>query len=131
MEGFCLFDSGHRSSRPLCLAYKAAQLADPEKADAFLTALRHATVLECRPTTHDEEILKVVREVGIDASIFARHYRNGSAESQLEKDLSFTRTMGVYSLPAYLIQCDDKVLMMQSFIYRDFVEAIIQVTKRD
>ena len=45
MDGFCLFDVDHRSSRPLCLAYKAAQLADPDKANAFLRALCHATVL--------------------------------------------------------------------------------------
>lgn len=51
-EGFRLFDPEHRSSRPLCLAYKAAQIAAPEKADAFLLNLRHATVLGCRPTTH-------------------------------------------------------------------------------
>ena len=38
MEGFCLFDATHRSSRPLCLAYKAAQLASPEKADALSTS---------------------------------------------------------------------------------------------
>lgn len=68
MDGFCLFDPEHRSSRPLCLAYKAAQLADPDKADAFLTALRHATV-QGRPTTHDEEILKVVWGTGMGVLI--------------------------------------------------------------
>jgi hypothetical protein len=39
--------------------------------------------------------------------------------------------MGIHSLPAYLIQCDDKALLMQSFDYRDFVEAISQVEKRN
>ena len=34
IQGFHLFDTGHRSSYPLCVAYKAAQLTDPEKADA-------------------------------------------------------------------------------------------------
>lgn len=125
-EGFCLFDADHRSSRPLCLAYKAAQLADPEKADFFLTALRHATV-QSRPTTHDEEILKIVREVGIDEFGFVRHYRDGSAEAQLEKDLAFTHNMGIHSLPAYLFQNKEKAVMMQSFDYKDFVEAINQI----
>ena len=36
MEGFHLFDENHRSSYPLCIAYKAAQLAAPQKADACL-----------------------------------------------------------------------------------------------
>ena len=52
MDGFCLFDTEHRSSKPLNLAYKAAQFAAPEKADAFLVALRHATVIYSLPTTH-------------------------------------------------------------------------------
>lgn len=124
MEGFCLFDTGHRSSRPLNLAYKAAQLADPKKADAFLTALRHATVMDCRPTTHMVEILKVVRNVGIDEDAFLLHYQDGSADAALEKDLALGRSLGIYSLPTYLIQHKEEALMLQSFRYQDFAGAI-------
>ena len=95
MEGFRLFDTEHRSSKPLCLAYKAAQLVAPDKADAFLTTLRHATVHDCRPTTHEEEILCVVRKVGIEEAAFARYFHDGTAEAALEQD-------------SYLVQYDLK-----------------------
>lgn len=124
MDGFCLFDAGHRSSRPLCLAYKAAQLADPARADAFLTALRHATVLDCRPTTHMDEILKVAAKVGIDREDFLTHFRDGSAEAALEADLAFTQRLQIYSLPAYLFQRGERALIMQSFAYQDFARAM-------
>lgn len=128
MDGFCLFNADHRSSRPLCLAYKAAQLTDPDKADAFLTALRHATVLKCRATTHEDEIIKLVRCTGIDEIAFIAHYRDGSAEAALEKDLALVRRMGIHSLPAYLIKCGDRALFLQSFRYEDFTAAISGVT---
>lgn len=124
MEGFCLFDATHRSSRPLCLAYKAAQLASPEKADPFLLALRHATVLDCRPTTHVDEILNVVHMTGIDEDSFLLHYQDGSAEAALEKDLALTRSLGIRSLPTYLLRYKEQAMILQSFWYQDFVEAI-------
>lgn len=128
MEGFHLFDTEHRSSKPLCLAYKAAQLAAPDKADVFLTALRHATVLECRPTTHKEEILCVVRKVGIEEESFSRYFRDGSAEAALEQDLAFTHSLGIRSLPTYLLQYRDQALMLRSFDYQDFDRAITRLT---
>lgn len=119
MEGFRLFDAEHCSSKPLCLAYKAAQLAAPDKADAFLIALRHATVLDCRPTTHEEEILHVVRKAGIDEAAFTERFHDGSAEAALEDDLALTRRMGIRSLPAYLIQYGNKAMFTHSLDYLD------------
>jgi predicted DsbA family dithiol-disulfide isomerase len=124
MEGFRLFDPDHRSSRPLNLAFEAARLAEPGKAEEFLIGLRHATVLECRPTTHFDEILRIVRRVHIPEDTFVRHYHDGSAEAALQSDLAYTRSLNVRSLPTYLIQCGEGAQLLQSFDYEDFAEAI-------
>ena len=128
MDGFRLFDTEHRSSKPLCLAYKAAQLTNPDKADAFLKALRHATVLCTRPTTHLEEILRIIRNTKIDEKTFLTHYQDGTAEIELNKDKAFTNSLQIHSLPAYLIQHGDQALIMHSFQYQDFVDAIAKIS---
>ena len=112
MDSFRLFDADHRSSRPLNLAFHAAFLADPGKAEAFLTALRHATVFDCLPTTHLEEILNIVRQQGIDENLFLQHYRDGSADLALEQDLAFARDLGIHSLPSYLIQTHGNAMIL-------------------
>jgi len=37
---------------------------------------------------------------------------------------SYTRSMGIYALPAYLIQYKEKALLLQGFAYADFTAAI-------
>ncbi len=124
MEGFCLFDPEHRTSKPLNLAYKAAQLADTEKADDFLLNLRHATVIDCQPTTHMDVILDVINKTGIDQALFSQYYSDGSAEAALQSDLAFTVRLGIRSLPTCLIQYRDKALLMQSFVYEEYRKTI-------
>lgn len=129
MDGFCLFSTEESSSLPLNLAYKAAQLTAPELADHFLYNLRYATIVDTRPTTKLEEILKVVRMTGIDEKLFLQHYRNSNAETALDGDLTRMHALGIHTLPAYLLQYDGKQMLIKSLIgYEAFVEAIQQIS---
>lgn len=67
-----------------------SQFAAPEKANVFLTALRHAIVQDCRPATHIDEILNVVRRTEIDEAAFLQSFQDGSADAALETDLAFS-----------------------------------------
>ncbi len=69
MEGFHLFDAEHRSSWPLDIAYKAARLIAPDKAEYFLYLLRYATIEETRQTTKTEEQLRVAERCYIRRQI--------------------------------------------------------------
>ena len=129
MQNFQLFSSEYTTSKPLNLAYKAAQLADKEKADLFLYNLRYATIVTCLPTTHFDEIIKVVRQTGIDEEKFLQYYHNGAAGTALQKDLERTRKLGIYRLPAYLITYKDKKILVSRLIgYETFVQIINELT---
>ena len=127
MAGFRLFDACHPSSRPLCLAFEAARLADAGRAVAFLRSLTHATVCDCRPTTHGDVILDVAGSVGLDGEALSRHLVDGSAEAALAEDLRHARRLGIRSLPSYRIRNGDRALVFQSFDYRDFEAAMAEV----
>ena len=79
-------------------------------------------------TTHFEEILRIIRNTGIDENIFTHHYNDGNAEQALNSDLKFTLKMNIHSLPSYLIQSNGKAALFQSFKYNDFKTAIQQIT---
>lgn len=129
MDGFCLFDEENTTSMPLNLAYKAAQLTEPDKAEHFLYLLRYATIVDTRPTTHFDEITKVVAEAGIDIELFKEKYRSGEAEEALKKDLTNARSMGIRSLPAYLLKYGEKRMLINALVgYDAFADAIGKLT---
>ncbi|MBR0510886.1 MAG: hypothetical protein IJJ85_12285 [Clostridia bacterium] len=41
---------------------------------------------------------------GLDEKAFLRSFHDGSAEAAFQKDLRFTRFLGICSLPSYLLQ---------------------------
>ena len=129
MQNFCLFSTENTSSAPLNIAYKAAQLAAPDKADNFLYNLRYATIVDCRPTTKLEEILKVVEYTDIDKKEFLKFYNNGFAQKTLEHDVDLGSSLGIYSLPSYLIQYGGECLLAKGLLsYKGFVSAISAIT---
>lgn len=125
MEGFCLFDEEHRSSRPLCLSYKAVQQAAPALAERFLYRLRYATVVETRPTTHRDELLRVVRLVGVDEEAFLRAYDGGSADAALRHDQQFMLNLGIRSLPTCLLQSGEQGMLVSGVAGFDTFAGII------
>ena len=130
MEGFALFAPGRRSSLPLCLAYEAAKLVAPEMSREFLHRLRAATVLECRPTTKLDEILHIARVSGIDQDAFLETYEGPEARAALDRDLAFKDRLGIWSLPAFLVQCGDAAVLLRGVPrLEDMEAAIARVTR--
>jgi len=83
MGGFRLFTSEHRSTLPLNLAYEAARLLDERRAERFLYRLRYATVVECRPTLEEAEMLRAAALVGYEVPCFREAM--GSAEALFDE----------------------------------------------
>ena len=128
MDGFALFAPDRRSSLPLCLAYEAARLACPEKARAFLLRLREATVRECRPTTKMKELMRVVRICGIDEDAFAERFEGGGAMEALEEDLRFKDSLGIWALPAFLVECNGRSLLIRGVVdVETLMQAVVSV----
>ena len=123
MDGFSLFSVNETSSDPLNIAYKAAQISNPDKADIFLYNLRFATVVECLPTTKLQEILKVAIKSELNIKKFLAAYNDGSAERAFKSDLAIRDRLNIHSLPSYLVQYKDKGALIQNLVdYNGFVK---------
>ena len=111
MDDFRLFDTGHRSSEPLCLAFEAARIASPERAEAYLRALQRATIVDRRQTTRDEVLREVALETGVDPEAFDQALVFGSAAAALRSDRGLATRVGVSGLPALLINVGDAAVL--------------------
>lgn len=130
MDGFHLFDEEHRSSYPLCIAYEAAKLTAPEKAEAFLYRLRYATIVQTRQTTKEEELLQVAKCTGLDESAFSGRLHDGTAAAEFQEDLRYTRSLGICGLPAYLVQVGEKKALINALVGFDtFAECIRELSE--
>lgn len=129
MEGFHLFDAEHRSSWPLDVAFEAARLAAPDKAEQYLCRLRYATVFETRQTTKTEEQVRVAQLCGIDAEAFSRALTGSAAEAAFREDMETTRKLGIFGLPAFLLQYEERAVLIRFPAgYEEFVAAIRELT---
>ena len=66
---------------------------------------------KCRPTTKREELLRVVRDCGIDEEQFTRYFDGPAAQDALWSDLRYGDSFGIFQLPAFAVSKGDKALM--------------------
>lgn len=58
-----------------------------------------------------------------------RHFGDGSAEAAFREDLQFTRSLGIYSLPTFLLSYRDHAMFIRQLAgFEDFEKAIQKLT---
>ncbi|WP_264524298.1 DsbA family protein [Flavobacterium sp. N502536] len=86
------------SSYPSCIAMKAAQIQDKDKAVKFMRILREQLYLEKKNIAKWENISEAASLVGLDTKKLKSDYE-GDAQILFQEDLNYARTLGVRGFP--------------------------------
>ncbi|QUB47721.1 DsbA family protein [Prevotella sp. oral taxon 475] len=117
-ERFNLFSETENSSFPLCIAFKAAQIANAEKADLFLYNLRAAAMAEARQAIAEAELIAIADESGIDIAAFLDSLNDGSAERAFWQDVEEAKKLKVEVFPTFVFEYEGKQMPLKNF--RDY-----------
>ncbi len=86
------------SSYPPSIAFKAAQMQDPEKAVLFLREIREMVFLQKKNITKWEYLELAANKAGLDLLKFKADYE-GKAQEYFKEDLKLGRELGVRGFP--------------------------------
>ncbi|MFW0739370.1 DsbA family protein [Flavobacterium sp. T12S277] len=86
------------SSYPSCIAMKAAQIQDKDKAVKFMRILREQLYLEKKNITKWENISEAASLAGLDTKKLKSDYES-DARLLFQEDLNYARTLGVRGFP--------------------------------
>jgi putative protein-disulfide isomerase len=116
------------SSYPPSIAFKAAQLQDEKKADAFLRRLKEMVFLEKKNITKWEHLEEAARESGLDVTKFKQDYE-GRAKLSFEDDLAMARALGVRGFPTIYFSDEEgnRLLVYGSKPYASYEDALKRI----
>ncbi len=124
-EGFRLFSAETVSTYPQNIAFKAAELTDPDRAPQFLRRMREASAAEARETGRREVLIELASEVGLELSTFLRSLEDGSAERAFREDQTFTRQCGARGFPTFLLRFGGHEVLLQGYQRFESFQAVI------
>lgn len=90
------------SSYPPSIAFKAAQIQDPDKALKFLRLIREMVFLEKKNITRWEHLSAAAFYSGLDTSLLKKEYE-GQAKTDFQKDLALAKQLSVRGFPTLFI----------------------------
>lgn len=130
-EGFHLFSKEFPSTYPQNIAYKAAQMVDPQKADALLRRMREATLAEAKVTSDPDVQIELASDVGLDVGAFIKALQSSEALNSFKEDMQRTRSEGVHAFPSFSVATAEgrKVLLRGYKTFAEFQEVISYLTK--
>lgn len=129
-EGFSLFSKEYPSTYPQNIAYKAALMASPKKADLFLYYMRTGVSSEGRLISREEVQLEIAGECGINENRFLTALRDGTAEAAFYEDLRLAARFGVSGFPSFLLEHGGVNYSLHGYQpYSVFERAIYKITE--
>lgn len=130
-EGFHLFSNEFPSTYPQNIAYKAAQIVDPGKADAYLRRIREATLTEAKVTGDVDVLIELACEVGLERVAFGKALKSKEAEQAFHEDLRLNHEAGVEVFPSFLVAVgESEPVLLRGFItYEEFKAVITGLTQ--
>lgn len=123
---FCLLSEQYPSTWPQNIAYKAAQIAAPELAHTFLRNLRVATALHGKITSKAETLIEIASETGMDIAAFITALDSQQAKDDFQQDRQLIAQLGVNGFPAFLIQYNDKSILLKGYQTLENFKAVIK-----
>lgn len=105
----------YRSTRPACIAFKAAQFRGEAVAIRYLRELRSGAAAENRAIHRLEVQIEIASELGLDVARFARDISEGNAEKAFREDLVACRKRAERGFPTYLLRGAKGEVMLRSY----------------
>lgn len=132
-EGFHLFDEEYPSTYPQSIAYKAAELIAPKKAEAYLRALRVAAIAQARQISRLDVQIEIAQECGIPLEAFKQAMEDGSAQRAFMVDLALTQALGVDVFPTFMVKSSRaQEMKMKGFnTFEDFEQVFKKLSGGD
>lgn len=120
-----LFDEENRSSFPVNIAYYAAKLAAPEKADYYLRGLREKAMVYDVKINRRSELLQLAKELNIDLSKFTEAFDDGTALKAFREDLAAGVEEAIQIYPTWIIKSATGKSRVNSFHHYPRLEKAI------
>jgi len=98
-----------KSTWPACVAFKAAEMQDTEKAARYLRRLREAAASERRAIHRTEVQVELAEEVGLDAERFKADLESKRAREAFLSDLHEGRRQGIGAFPSFIVKNREEV----------------------
>jgi len=102
IDGDVWLESPLHSSYPPSIAFKAAQMQDPDKAILFLREIREMVFLQKKNICQWEHLEKAAQQCQLDLVRFKSDFE-GPAQAAFQEDLKLARTYGVRGFPTIFL----------------------------
>ena len=127
-ENYHLVSHEFPSTFPSCIAYEAAKIIAPERADQFLYEMKLATCCEGRVTNDENVLANVAQEYGMDVEALLKAFHGEQANKMFEDDMEFKDSIAVTVLPSFLLKYKDEQYLIRGYVDRDVFFDIIDRT---